>query len=135
MAFWRGLGWAQKKTFLSPRGKREEDSVHWVAHCAPSLGAEEDIPGYSIGNGQESALLRVLRDGPGALGPGEHSVSGEPRKLLSLSEEPMVAGGQGMRSAAPLSLGEGSSSRPGWSCAGGGGSSREWLQRVAAVGI
>jgi len=55
--------------------------------------------------------------------------------MLSLSEESMAAGGQGMRSAAPLSHGDGSSSRPGWSCAGGGGPSREWLQRVAAVGI
>jgi len=93
--------------------------VHWVACCAPSLGAEEDMPGYSTGIGQQSALLHVFPDGPGAQGPGAQSVSAEPIKLLSLSEEPMAAGGQGMRSAAPQSLGEGRSSRPGWSCAGG----------------
>ena len=93
------------------------------------------MPGYSTGIRQQSALLHVFPDGPGAPGPGESSVSGEPRKMLSLSEESMAAGGQGMRSAAPLSNGEASTSMPGWSCAGGGGSSREWLQRVAAVGI
>jgi len=109
--------------------------MHWAACCALSLGVEEDMPGCSTGIGQHSALLHVFSDGPGAPGPGESSVNREPIKLLSLSEEPMAAGGQRMRSAAPLSLGEGRSSRPGWSCAGGGGSSGEWLQRVSAVGI
>ena len=52
--------------------------MHWVAWCAPCLGPEEDIPGYSTDNGHQSALLHLFPDGPGALGPGACSVNGEP---------------------------------------------------------